>query len=93
MKLSFALCSLLLFCLSFVLLLLLTLFESALVGISPVVERLITLLGFVLPAGIGTTIGVISLIRKEGRTGLALLGAILNALFALFHLLILFFAG
>lgn len=93
MKLSLAVCSLSLFCLSIILLLLLTLFESALVGISPAGERLVTLLGLVLPAGIGTTIGMMSLVRKEGRAALAITGIVLNALFALFHLMIIFFAG
>ena len=48
---------------------------------------------FVLPAGIGALIGVMSLVYREGKTGLAITGIVLNALFALFHLMIVLFAG
>ncbi len=93
MKLSLATGSLILFGLSIVVLVVLTLFESALVGVSLATERLITLLGLVLPAVIGIVLGTISLVRREGRTGLAIIGVFLNSLFALFHLMIVFFAG
>jgi hypothetical protein len=93
MKLSLAARSLGLFGLSVVLWFLLTLFETALVGMSPEAERLITLLGLVLPAALGATIGVLSLIRKEDRKGLAIISVILNTLFALFILMIVLFAG
>ena len=93
MKLSLAGRSLLLFGLSIALLVALTLFESALVGMPPGAERLVTFLLLVLPAAIGTVLGVMSLVRKEGRAWLAVTGMALNALFALFHIIILLFAG
>jgi len=93
MKLSLAAGSLVLFGLAIVLLLMLTLFEAALLGMSPEAERIISLLGLVLPAAIGAVLGVMSLVRREGRTGLAVTGIALNTLFALFHLAIIVFAG
>jgi hypothetical protein len=93
MKLSFALRSLVLFGLSVVMLIVLTLFESALVGMSPGWERILSFLLLVLPAGMGALLGSLSLIRKEGQAGLAITGLGLNALFALFHLVIILFAG
>jgi len=85
--------SLLLFGVSVVLLVALTLSERALVGISPGGEKLITFLLLILPAGIGTVLGAISLGRKEGQAWLAIIGLVLNSLFAIFHLMILVFAG
>jgi len=85
--------SLFLFGASVILLVTLTLFEYALVGISPEAERVITLLLLVLPAGTGAVLGGMSLLRKDGRKWLAIIGTVLNALFALFHLMILAIAG
>jgi hypothetical protein len=93
MKLSLAVGSLILFGLSLLFLVLLTRFESALLGISPESERVITLSGVVLPAFLGAALGVMSLLRNQGRTGLAVAGILLNTLFALFHLMIVLFAG
>jgi hypothetical protein len=93
MKLSLAGAALLLFGLSVILLLALTGFESALAGISLAVERLITLLLLVLPAAGGAMLGLMSLARREGRVRLAVTGIILNTLFALFHTMIVVFAG
>jgi hypothetical protein len=93
MKLDLAGKSLLLFGLSVVFLIALTLLESALAGVSLTVERAITFFLLVLPPAIGTAFGVLSLIRREGRTWLAVTGAVLNALFALFHSAIVLFAG
>lgn len=93
MKLSLAAGSLLLFGLAVVLLIILTLFESALLGMSPKTERIISLLGLVLPAVVGAALGVMSLTRREGRAGLAIVGIVLNTLFALFHLMVILFAG
>lgn len=93
MRLNLATGSLLFFSLSVLLLLGLTEFESALIGLSPRLERVITVLLLVVPAVIGTVLGVMSLARKEGRTGRAMTGIILNGLFALFHLSLTFFAG
>ena len=93
MKLSLATVSFILFGLSVLFLILLTLFESAFLGVSPGVERTISLLGLVLPSAIGVVLGVMSLTRREGRVGLAIMGIVLNTLFALFHLMVILFAG
>jgi hypothetical protein len=93
MKLSLAAGSLLVFGLAVVLLIMLTLFESALIRMSPEAERIISLLGLVLPAAIGIVVGVRSLARREGRAGLAIVGIVLNTVFALFHLMVILFAG
>ncbi len=85
--------SLLLFGLSIILWLMLTVFESALAGASLNVQRLITFLLLVLPSGIGAVLGAISLFRKEGRMWPAIMGIILNTVFALYHVLIILFAG
>jgi hypothetical protein len=71
----------------------LTGFESALVGTSLSTQRVITLLFLVLPPGIGAVLGVLSFVRKEGRSRLATTSIILNVLFACFHTLIVLFAG
>ena len=92
MKLGFAGNSMLLFGVSVVLLLLMTLFESALTGMSTGAERLVTFLLLVLPAGTGAVLGVLSLVRWEGRQWLAWMGVMLNGLFALFHLMVVLFA-
>ena len=93
MKLNLAGRSLFLFGLSIVLLIAFTLFESALAGMSLGMERLITFLLLVLPAGVGSVLGVMSLLRKEGRVWLGVTGVVLNSLFAFFHLMIVLFAG
>jgi hypothetical protein len=85
--------SLILFLLSVVFLSAVTLFESALVGISTGAERLLTFLLLVLPAGAGSVLGAMSLVHREKRTWLAAVLVVLNTLFALFHLMILLFAG
>lgn len=85
--------SLLLFGVSIALLVAFTVFESALAGLLLAAQRLFTLLGLVLPAGIGAVLGVLSLVRREGRPWLAIAGVVLNTLFALFHLMIVLFAG
>lgn len=93
MKLNLTLGSWLLFGLSVVLWLLLTLFESMLVGMSLVVERLIAFLLLVLPAAIGVVLGTISLARREKRAWLAIAGILLNTLFGFFQLMVILFAG
>jgi hypothetical protein len=70
-----------------------TLFEFALRGVSLSTERALTFLLLVLPAGTGAVLAILSLIRKEGRAWLAVILTLLNAGFALFHLLIVLFAG
>lgn len=93
MKLSYANGSLLFFILSLTLLLVLTLSESALVGMPAQAERLTTFFLLVLPASVGAALGATSLAGKEGRRWLAITGIVLNSFFALFHLLIVLFAG
>jgi hypothetical protein len=93
MRKSLAGISLLLFVIAMLLWVLITVFESALVGMSAGSERLLIFLLLVLPAGIGAILGIVSLVRKEGRTGVAIAGMVLNGLFALFHAAILLFAG
>ena len=85
--------SILLFGLSLVCWLALTLFESLLVGTSMIAERAITFVLLVLPATVGVGLGFMSLLRKEGKAWLAILSILLNAVFALFNLMIIFFAG
>jgi len=93
MKRNLAAMSLLLFGLSVLLWLMLTIFESTLVGISPMAERLITFVLLALPAVVGAVLGVMSLTRKQGQTWLAVTGTTLNTLFALFILILILFAG
>jgi hypothetical protein len=85
--------SLILFLLSVILLGMVTLFESALVGMSTGAERLVTFALLVLPTGTGSVLGAMSLVRREGCAWLAVTLVVLNALFALFHLMIVLFAG
>jgi len=93
MKLGLISKSLLLFGLSVFLWVVLTLFESALVGMSLTTERVVTFLCLVLPAGLGSVLGWTSLVRKDGRAWLAVAGIMLNTLFAIFHLVVILFAG
>jgi len=85
--------SLIIFGISFVILVALTLFESLLSGLPLTVERIIAFLLLVLPAVIGVILGVMSLMRKEPRSWVAILGVLLNGLSALFHIFLLSFAG
>ena len=93
MRLSLSAKSLVLFVISLLLLVLLTLFESSLTDLSPAVERIISVLFFVLPGVIGVVFAVISILRNETRRWMAYLGILLNALFALFHIFVLSFSG
>ena len=93
MKMSLGAKSLTLFASSILFLVLLTIFESLLSGISLTAERIISALLLVLPGVIGVVFGVLSLIRKEPRVWVAILGVILNALLVSFQTAILFFAG
>ena len=87
MKMSLGAKSLILFALSILFLVLLTVFESLLSGISLTAERVISALLLVLPGVIGIVFGILSLIW------VAILGVIFNALFVLFQTAVLFFAG
>ena len=93
MNLSLGVKSILLFVLSIVFLVLLTLFETALVGLTITTERIISLLLLVLPGIGGVVYGFLGIVRKESRVWVAYLGVVLNALFALFQLLVISFAG
>ena len=93
MKPKLATGSLLFFGLAVLLLLALTTFETAFVNVSTGVERVLTVLLLVVPAIIGAVLGAMSLGRRERRTWVAIVGIILNVLFALFFLLLTFFAG
>jgi hypothetical protein len=92
-KRSLASISLILFGLSVVFLVLSTLSESMFAGISTAAEKIVTFVLLVLPAGIGAVLGGLSLTHREGKSGLAITGIVLNILFALFHMLIILFAG
>ena len=93
MQLGYAKTSLILLGVSILFLVAMTLFESALAGVSQSLERIITFLTLVLPAGVGTAFAAVSLGRREGKTWMALAALILNGLFALFHLALVLFAG
>jgi len=93
MNLKLSTLSILFFLLSLLFLLLLTRFESSLTGLSLTAERILSLLLLVVPALAGIVFGVLSILRKESRRWLGILGTLLNALFALFHLFLLSFAG
>ena len=93
MNLKLSTLSILFFLLSLLFLLLLMRFESSLTGLSLTAERILSLLLLVVPALAGIVFGVLSILRKESRRWLGVLGTLLNALFALFHLFLLSFAG
>ena len=93
MNLSLGAKAIALFGLSVLFLVLLTLFESLLSGTSLTAEKAISALLLVLPGVIGVAFGILSIIRKESRLWMAILGILLNGLFALFHIFVLSFAG
>lgn len=59
-------------------------------GISPAMEKLVTVLLVALPAGIGIVLGVISRNRGEVKTGWTIVVLVLNAAMVLIALLMLF---
>jgi hypothetical protein len=93
MKRNFAVQSLILFGVALLLWILLTLTENALVGISLQTERVLTFVLLVVPALLGMVLGALGLARHAGSLWQAILGVILNGLFASFHLMLLAFAG
>lgn len=93
MKWSLAAASLTLFVVSILFLLFLTVFESSLADMSLATERFVSAMLLVLPGAVGVMLGVMSLLRKEVKRWMALAGILLNALFALFHIFVLAFAG
>lgn len=93
MKLSLAAASLVLFTISLLILVFMTTFESLLPDMSLAVERVISALFLLLPVVTGFILGVLSLVRREIKRWLAILGIVLNGLFACFHAFLLSFAG
>ena len=93
MNLSLGMKSIVLFGVSILFLVLLTLFESSLAGLSNTTERIISILLLILPGAIGAVFGVLGVVRKESKTWIAFIGILLNAMFVLFHLFVLSFAG
>ena len=93
MKLTFGAKSLIVFGISILFLILITVFESLLSGFSNTAERILSLVLLVAPDIIGVVIGVLGVLRKEPRLWMAYLGILLNGLFALFQLLVISFAG
>jgi hypothetical protein len=93
MKLNLAWTSILLFLLSLGMLWILTVFESFLSGLTMSMERLVSALVLVLPAITGVVCGALSLRSREPRRWIAVLGILLNGVFALFNILVLSFAG
>ena len=93
MNLGFGIKSIILFVISILFLMLLTLFDSSLSTLSITTQRVIGLLLLVLPGIVGVVSGALSIMRKELRPWVAVLGVLLNALFALFHLFEISFAG
>ena len=93
MNLSLGMKSLLLFLLSVVFLVLLTLFESSLTALPVTAERIFSILLLVLPGMIGILLGIMGIVRKESSRWIAFLGILLNGIFALFHLFVLSFGG
>lgn len=85
--------SILLFVLACVFLLVLTLIESWLSGLSMTAERIISALLLILPGLVGIMFGAMSLRRKELPRWVAILGILLNGVFVSFHLFLLTFAG
>ena len=93
MNMSLGAKSLALFAVSVLFLILITLFESSLSGMSLTAEKTLSALLLVLPGVIGIVLGVLGLLRKESDRWMAVLGILLNALFALFQILVISFAG
>ena len=93
MKPSLAVTSFLLFGLAMIMWLALTIFEPALAGTPLNTQRVIVFFLLVLPAGIGAILGMTSLRHKENRVWMAIASTVLNTLFALFHIMIILFAG
>jgi hypothetical protein len=85
--------SLALFALSVLFLILITLFEASLSGMSLTAEKILSALLLVVPAVIGIVLGVLGVNRNEPNRWMAILGILLNTLFALFQIFVISFAG
>jgi len=93
MDFSFGAKSMIAFMLSVLFLILLTLFESFLSGLSTATERDISLALLVLPGMIGVVYGILGIRHKESKVWIAYLGILLNGLFAFFYIFLISFAG
>jgi hypothetical protein len=93
MKLSLSAASLLLFSISLLILVFLTTFESSLPDMSIDTERAISAVFLLLPVVFGLVLGILSLFRREAKRWMAVLGIVLNGIFACFHAFLLSFAG
>ena len=85
--------SLVLFALAILFLILITLFEASLSGMSLTAEKILSALLLVVPAVIGIVLGVLAINRKEPNRWMAILSILLNTLFALFQIFVISFAG
>jgi len=92
MNFSLGIKSVFMFLLSILFLILITLFDSSLAGLSMATQRIISFVLLVLPGIAGVIYGIVSIRHKE-KTWIAILGILLNALFALFQLFVISFAG
>ena len=93
MNISLGAKSLALFVVSILFLTLITLFESSLSGMSLTAEKILSALLLVLPGALGIVFGALGIIRKEASRWMSILGILLNALFALFQIFVISFAG
>ena len=93
MKMNFGAKSLALFLVSVLFLVLLTLFESLLLNRSITGERILSVLLLVAPALIGVVFGFLGVQRRENQLWISVLGILLNALFALYFIFLISFAG
>lgn len=85
--------SLALFGLSVLFLILLTLFESLFLNLSITGERILNFLLLVVPSLIGLVLGVMGARSRGPNHWMSILGILLNALFALYFIFLLSFAG
>ena len=93
MKMNLGAKSLGLFGLSVLFLILLTLFESLLRNLSITGERILSFILLVVPALVGLVFGIMGARSRDPNLWLSILGILLNALFALFFIFLLSFAG
>lgn len=93
MKSNHGTISIVLFIAAIVALVLLTLFESMLLGLSISAERIISFVLLVVPALTGIVFGLLGILKKESRKWIAIIGILLNGLFAIFMIFVLSFAG
>ena len=70
-----------------------TVFDSSLGNLSLVTQRWIGFITLVLPAVVGAILGLIGLLQRQHKKGLAGLGLLLNILIAAFFAAVLSFAG